>query len=257
MWQGDPVGELLFALAIQPVLESAAALHDDCSIVAYADDITLHGPQHAVEYVFCPHCDALTPVRLHVNPAITKVFCADAAVAAETAANIGCTDETLTVVAGTPIGEPERVQQHVHSCVAATEACIEMLLGLPLSPQEKFLLMHGSLQRHEDHLTWVVPWSLLQEPLQKLEGKLVAVVKAIAELSDADRSERCFMSPTAMGGLAFNGLTRMLLMHLSWPLQYWPTMQWSGAHSASDPLPISAPPPCELRGSVFVSGNLR
>ena len=33
VWQGDPLGALLFTLAIQPVLESAAALHADCSIV--------------------------------------------------------------------------------------------------------------------------------------------------------------------------------------------------------------------------------
>ena len=103
-------------------------------------------------------------MRLCVNLQ-TKVFCADAAVAAGTAANIGCTAKTLIVVAGTPVGEPERVQQHVHSCVSATEACIEKLLGLPLSPHEKCFLMHGSLQRREDHLTRVVAWSLLQEPL--------------------------------------------------------------------------------------------
>ena len=46
--QGDPVGAFLFALTIQPVLESAAALHDDCSMVPDADGITLQGPQHAV-----------------------------------------------------------------------------------------------------------------------------------------------------------------------------------------------------------------
>ena len=45
--------------------------------------------------------------------------------------------------------------------------------------------MHGSLQR-EDHLSRAVAWSLLQEPLQKLANMLVAAVKAIAELSDAD-----------------------------------------------------------------------
>jgi len=184
--QGDPVGALLFALAIQPVLESAEAAHADCSIVAYADDITLQGPQHAVEHVFRSLCDALAPARLRVNPAKTKVYCADAALATETAANIGCTADTLLVVAGTPIGEQERVQQHVHSCVSATEACIEKLLGLPLSPQEQFLILHGSLQRSEDHLPRVVAWSILQEPLQRLEGKLVAAVKAVADLSDAD-----------------------------------------------------------------------
>ena len=116
----------------------------------------------------------------------------------------------------------------MHSCVSTTEACIEKLLGLPLSPQGKFLLMHGSLQRREDHLTRAVAWSLLQEPLQKLESKLVAAVKAMTRTC-LHRNVSCFTSPTAMGRLAFSGLRRMmLLMHLSRPLQHWLTCNGPG-----------------------------
>ena len=75
------------------------------------------------------------------------------------------------------------------------------------------MILHGSLQCREDHLPRVVAWSILQEPLQRLEGKLVAAVKAVADLSDVDmltpQRARSFISPTAMGGLAFSGLRRM------------------------------------------------
>lgn len=184
--QGDPTGPLLFALAIQPILERTAAAHPDCSVVAYADDITLQGPQQAVESVFRSLRDELTPLRLRVNPTKCKVYCVDAAAATETAANIGCSAETLLVVAGTPIGQPERVSQYVTSRVVSTEACVDKLLGLPLSPQEQYLMLHGSLQHREDHLLRVVDWGILQEPMQRLETKVVAAVKAIAELSDEE-----------------------------------------------------------------------
>jgi hypothetical protein len=89
--QGAPTGPLLFALAIQPELEQAASAHSDCSLVAYADDITLQGSQSGVASTFRALRDALLPHRLRVNLLKCKVYCADAAVASETAVNRGCT----------------------------------------------------------------------------------------------------------------------------------------------------------------------
>ncbi|CAI7792911.1 unnamed protein product [Closterium sp. NIES-53] len=43
--QGDPLGLLLFAAAIQPALLHVAMAFTEVTIVAYADDITLVGPQ--------------------------------------------------------------------------------------------------------------------------------------------------------------------------------------------------------------------
>lgn len=121
--------------------------------------------------VYCEHCK-------------TNVLCIDAAVAAETAANIGCTGETLVDIAGNPLDELDRVQQHAYSYVSATQAHNEKLLGLPLSLQAKILLLHGSHQLREDRLTRVATSSLLQELLERLEGMSVAAVCDIAELSD-------------------------------------------------------------------------
>jgi hypothetical protein len=203
--QGDPTGPLLFALAIQPELETAATAHSDCSLVAYADDITLQGSQQGVESTFRTLRDALLPLRLRINPLKSKLYCADTTVASETAANLGCTATTLLVVAGTPIGAADRVAQYVSDRVSSTQECIDKLLGLPLTPQEQYLLLHGSVQHRDDHLLRVVEWSILREPMQQLEAKLVAAIQAVADLSDNELNapqKTMLHLPHRHGGLA-------------------------------------------------------
>jgi hypothetical protein len=88
--------------------------------------------------------DARLPLRLCVTDAKCTVYCAHASVARETAANPACTAADLLIVAGTPIGEPEKVSQYIADSVASTVASID-ILGLPLSSWEHYLLLHGSL----------------------------------------------------------------------------------------------------------------
>lgn len=203
--QGDPLGPLLFALALHPVLEELSVLHEECSLVAYADDITLQGSQEGVQHVFRHMQEVLAPLGLAVHPAKCKAYCADESVAAETASNVGCLSDTLIVVAGTPIGSAERVQLLASEKVASTEACIDKLLSLPLSPQEQYLLLQGSLQRRDDHLLRVVDWELLRSPFQQLNSRLIAAVQSIAELGDGDlrpEQRKLLHLPHRKGGFA-------------------------------------------------------
>ena len=120
--------------------------------------------------------------------------------------------------------------------------------------------MHGSLQR-EDHLSRAVAWSLLQEPLQKLANMLVAAVKAIAELSDADMHapQRALLHlPHRHGAFGIQRFEEDDVADASFPAAAaLADMQWPGAHSASHPLLMLAPPLCVLSGSVCVSSTLR
>ncbi|CAI7832294.1 unnamed protein product [Closterium sp. NIES-54] len=50
--QGDPLGPLLFATAIQPTLLHVAMAFTEVAVVAYADDITVVGPPEAARRVF-------------------------------------------------------------------------------------------------------------------------------------------------------------------------------------------------------------
>ena len=114
MRQGDPSAPLMFALALQPVLEVASGAHRDCSTVVYVDDICIQGPQQAAECAFRHLCAGPLPLRLRVKPAICKLYGADAAVATESAANLGCQEDTPLVIAGTPAEKPTDRRRLTH-----------------------------------------------------------------------------------------------------------------------------------------------
>ncbi|CAI5488912.1 unnamed protein product, partial [Closterium sp. Naga37s-1] len=65
--QGDPLGPLLFAAAIQPTLQSTATLLPEVAIVAYADDITIVGPRDAAYDAFINVTRELTSLGLRCN----------------------------------------------------------------------------------------------------------------------------------------------------------------------------------------------
>ena len=50
--QGDPLGPLLFALVLHPVLEHLTNHHGDAPCAAYADDIVLQGKLEAIRRAF-------------------------------------------------------------------------------------------------------------------------------------------------------------------------------------------------------------
>ena len=83
--------------------------------------------------VFRHLCAALLPLRLCINPVKCKLYCADAAGATETADNLGSQADTLIVIAGTPIGQSDRVLQHVSSRASSTEVAIDKLMDIRLS----------------------------------------------------------------------------------------------------------------------------
>jgi hypothetical protein len=75
---GDPLGPLLFALALQGPLEKAAETVLDAPIVAYLDDMTIVGRPAAVRRVFQQLCCAgphsLPKVGLKVRTDKSGVF---------------------------------------------------------------------------------------------------------------------------------------------------------------------------------------
>ena len=76
---------------------------------------------------------ALLPLRLRIILVKCKLYCAESAVATDTATNLGCQADTLIVIAGTPIGQSDRVLQHVSSRASSTEVAIDKLMDIRLS----------------------------------------------------------------------------------------------------------------------------
>ena len=154
------------------------------------DEICIQGPQQVVECGLRHLCAALLPLSLRGNPVKCKLYCADAGVALETAANLGCQEDTLIVIPGMPVGQSHRVLEPVASRVASTKAAIDKLMRLPLSQQEQHILLCRSLQHRADRLPRDVGRAVLQEPVKQLEAKVVAAMNAFGDLSDGELQPR-------------------------------------------------------------------
>ncbi|CAI5520620.1 unnamed protein product [Closterium sp. Naga37s-1] len=87
--QGDPLGPLLFAAAIQPTLLGTAMLQPEVAVVAYADDITIVGPRGAALEAFETITRGLATVGLRCNISKSSVWCLSGDEGAKAAAQVG------------------------------------------------------------------------------------------------------------------------------------------------------------------------
>ena len=90
--QGDPLGPLLFALALQPVLERTEAAAPDAPLVSYLDDISIVGavaPGAAAFRRLCVEEDGVRSIGLEANLGKCGIHGGDAAAAAAVATELG------------------------------------------------------------------------------------------------------------------------------------------------------------------------
>ena len=182
--QGDPLGPLLFALALQGALEAAALAEPAAPPVAYLDDMTLVGRPTPVRRVFQRLCGneahSLRKLGLEVRLDKCGVYGGDSAQASELAVSLGVPHrpDGITIV-GVPFGTDaykarvlvERAQQ----VVSLVRKCRE----LPLSKQTQFLLLRSSLGERMVHLQRTVEWRHVAPSTRRVE---CAVLSAAAEL---------------------------------------------------------------------------
>jgi hypothetical protein len=72
--QGDPIGPLLFSLALQGPLEQLTADFPDVRVVAYADDCYLLGPVEEVTAAYSAFRDVLLPISLEILPGKSSAY---------------------------------------------------------------------------------------------------------------------------------------------------------------------------------------
>jgi hypothetical protein len=184
--QGDPLGPLLFALTLQGPLEMVAELNQ-ARPLAYADDTFLQG---APEPTIRAH-QALTalaaPLGLHAQLTKCKVYSEDAAAASAVADHLELqhAPEGL-LAAGTPIGTPAFQSARADACADHTCQLMEELQALPLAAQDRWLLLHGSLQRRVAYLPRGCPWQHVGHAVQRAESKAVDGVFALLGLPRVD-----------------------------------------------------------------------
>jgi hypothetical protein len=163
--RGDPCEPLFFALALQGALEDLDEL-DFARILAYADDIFLPGSPAAVQAAFDVLCMLLKPLEFQVVPAKRAVYSQVEANSAAVANVLGIklAREGITA-AGTPVGSQAFSAAHKQEFASRACGLMDALDGFPLSVQDSWLLLHGSLQLRVAHLPSIGEWKLWARPL--------------------------------------------------------------------------------------------
>ena len=143
--QGDPLGPLLFALTLQPVLERVDAACEEALLVSYLDDMNIVGKLIPAAGSFRRVCVADDEVRsIGLEPQLPKcgIYGGDKGPIAAEAAKLPITHQLNGfATVGTPLGSAE----YVSNALGRRAAMAQTLVQLPLSVQSQLLLLRASL----------------------------------------------------------------------------------------------------------------
>jgi hypothetical protein len=184
--QGDPLGPLLFALTLQGPLEEVTEMHP-ARPLAYADDTFLQGAPGPTMQAYQALTALAAPLGLHAQQTRGAVYSADDAAAAHIARHLKVRHAREGLLAaGTPVGTP--AFQVARADICADHACqlLDKLQVLPLADQDRWLLLHGSLQRRVAHLPRGNQWQRVGQAVQRPESKAVNGAFALLQQAQAE-----------------------------------------------------------------------
>ena len=185
--QGDPLGPLLFALALQKPLEKAAEAVPEAPPVAYLDDMTAVGRPEALKAIFQRLCgegpDSLSAIGLKVRRDKSGVHGGSPAECGDLATALGVQHrrDGITVV-GVPIGTDAYKAKVLGERAEKVVALVRKCRDLPLSKQTQFLLLRMSLNVRMVHLQRTVKWRHLAPFTARCEQAVIAASAAIFRL---------------------------------------------------------------------------
>ncbi|CAI5986651.1 unnamed protein product [Closterium sp. NIES-65] len=205
--QGDPLGPLLFAAAIQPTLQSAESLVPEVAVVAYADDITIVGPMDAACKVFDIIVTELAKCRLRCNITKSSAWSRSVGVEGNTELPHGLVMSTEGIrVLGSPIGTPEFCCDQIRAELVKASAPVPLIAQL--HPLHALLLLSRSISRRISYLLRTTPSETLDRDEWRAWGEsLVGASLAAAMLriptTELERSLlwRQATLPVRLGGL--------------------------------------------------------
>jgi hypothetical protein len=112
-------------------------------------------------------------------------------------------DESF-VAAGCPSGSSEFVQSHANSSAHKMVSLIPGVLEMPLSAQDKMLLLRRSFQLKILHLSRVAHKSDALDATSTIEKEIVAGVLGVMKCSDAYVDTAGITLPVRLGGLGIH-----------------------------------------------------
>jgi hypothetical protein len=156
--QGDPLGSLLYALTLQEPLEQVAEL-GLARPIAFADDSFLQGAQAPTMRAFHAVTALAAPLGLRTQPVKCALYSEDTAAAASVATALGMHHTPDGVLAvGTPVATTAFEAASAATCADKACTIMDRMQALPLADHDRWLLLHGSLQRWVAHLPRGSQW---------------------------------------------------------------------------------------------------
>jgi hypothetical protein len=167
-------------LTLQEPLEQVAEM-GLARPVAFADDTFLQGAQAPTMRAFHALTALAVPLGLRAQPIKRAVYSEDAAAAASVAAALGmhhAPDGLLA--AGSPVGTTAFEAASAATCADKACTLMDQMQALPLAEQDRWLLLHGSLQRRVAHLPRGSQWEQIGPAVHQVERKAVAFALTLA-----------------------------------------------------------------------------
>ena len=157
----EPLGPLLFALTLQPVLERVDAVREEAPLVLYLVDMSIVGKLTPAAGTFrrlCVDDDGVRSIGLEPRLPKCDIYGGDKEQVVAEAAKLRIAHQLdgFTAV-GTPLGSAEYVSNAMRRLAATMEKLVDTLVQLPLSVQSQFLLLRASLQARMVHRMRTVP----------------------------------------------------------------------------------------------------
>ena len=183
--QGDPLGMLLFSLALQRPLERTRDAAPGVAVLALADDVSLVGRVDALGIAFrkLQGPEGAAGIGLRVQQRKCAITSGPPDDVARLAVELGVEHRAPGVtVCGTPIGTAAYEEEALTRRATDVKAQVQKLAGLPLPLQSKLVLLQSSLSLRMAHLQRTLPFVRVEESTRTVEDEIMETVAGIYRL---------------------------------------------------------------------------
>ena len=184
--QSDPLGVLLFALTLQPMLVRVDAACEEAPLVAYLDDMGIVCKLTPADGAFrrlCVDDDGVRSQGLEQRLPKCGIYGGHKEKVAAEAAKLRFAHQLdgFTAV-GMPLGSAEYVSNAMGRHAATVETLVDTLVQVPLSVDSQFLLLRASLQARMVQLMRTVPREALAAHMRRTDAAVWRAAAAVLDL---------------------------------------------------------------------------